>query len=207
MSVRKGANSRDLKGRFSRARGIRFVASLLLFSSLLVVSPAIPFESNTDLPIISQVLPLVEPVEANATCALGGACVAGNTGPGGGIVFYVAPTTFASTGSACTPDCKYLEAASVSWGNGISVQGGEVTGTLTGDPELYWCQQESTTNATGTAIGTGLANTNLMNGCTSGAGFHARAYRGGGLSDWYLPSQAEVTIVEITGHPPKLVAS
>jgi len=98
VSLRKRANSRGLKGRLSRARRVRFVASLLLLSSILVVSPAIRFESNTDLPIISQVLPLVEPVEANATCALGGACVAGNTGPGGGIVFYVAPTTFASTG-------------------------------------------------------------------------------------------------------------
>ena len=170
----------------------RFVAGVLLLSSLFVVSPAIPFESTIDIPILQQVLPQVEPASATATCALGGPCVAGNTGPGGGIVFYVASTTFSSSGSACTPSCQYLEAAPVSWGNGITVQAAEVTGTLTGDPELFWCQQESTTNATGTAIGTGLANTTLMNGCTSGAGFHSRAYLGGGLSDWYLPSQAEV---------------
>lgn len=148
MSLRKRANSRGLKGRLSRARRVRFVASLLILSSILVVSPAIRFESNTDLPIISQVLPLVEPVEANATCALGGACVAGNTGPGGGIVFYVAPTTFASTGSACTPNCKYLEAAPVGWGNGITVGGGETSGTTTRDPVLRWCHQTADSQST-----------------------------------------------------------
>jgi Tfp pilus assembly protein PilE len=119
----------------------------------------------------------------------------GDTGPGGGIVFYVQASggTFTSTGSACTPNCKYLEAAPVSWGNGITVAGGETSGTATRDPNLKWCSDTSTQlNATGTAIGTGLANTNLMNGCTSGAGFHSRAYRGGGLSDWYLPSRAEM---------------
>ena len=118
---------------------------------------------------------------------------AGDTGPGGGIVFYAATADFTSTGSACTPNCKYLEAAPVSWGNGITVAGGETSGTTTSDPRLKWCSDTSTqVNATGTAIGTGLANTNLMNGCTSGAGFHSRAYRGGGLSDWHLPSSAEM---------------
>jgi hypothetical protein len=193
MSIRQrpkpGIDSVGLT-RISR-RG-RFAAVALLLSSLFVVSPIIPVDLRSDVPILSQLLPQAEPVKATATCAQGGVCVVGNTGPGGGIVFYVAPTTFASTGSACTPNCKYLEAAPVSWGNGITVQGGETSGSLTRDPELYWCQQESTTNATSTAIGTGLANTNLMNGCTSGAGFHARAYRGGGLSDWYLPSQTEM---------------
>ena len=34
----------------------------------------------------------------------------------------------------------------------------------------------------------------LAIGCTSGAGFAANAYRGGGFSDWYLPSEIEVFI-------------
>ena len=194
MSIRQrpkpGIDSVGLT-RISR-RG-RFAAVALLLSSLFVVSPIIPVDLRSDVPILSQLLPQAEPVKATATCAQGGVCVVGNTGPGGGIVFYVAPTTFASIGSACTPNCKYLEAAPVSWGNGITVQGGETSGTTTSDPRLKWCSNTSTkTFATGTAIGTGLANTNLMNGCTSGAGFHARAYRGGGLSDWYLPSRREM---------------
>ena len=54
-----------------------------------------------------------------------------------------------------------------------------------------------TIGATGTAIGTGLANTNMI--ITSQAGTLAsyaaglaRSYRGGGYTDWYLPSQDEL---------------
>ena len=76
-------------------RWVRFAAGALLLSSLFVVSPIIPVDLRFDVPILSQVLPQVEPVKANATCAQGGACVVGDIGPGGGVVFYVAPTTFA----------------------------------------------------------------------------------------------------------------
>jgi hypothetical protein len=55
----------------------------------------------------------------------------------------------------------------------------------------------TTTGATGTAIGTGLANTNAIianQGATStsyAAGL-ARSYTGGGYTDWYLPSKDEL---------------
>jgi hypothetical protein len=55
----------------------------------------------------------------------------------------------------------------------------------------------TTTSATGTAIGTGLSNTDAIiasQGATStnyAAGL-ARAYTGGGYSDWYLPSKDEL---------------
>ena len=55
----------------------------------------------------------------------------------------------------------------------------------------------TTTGATGTAIGTGLSNTNTIinsQGATStsyAAGL-ARAYTGGGYTDWYLPSKDEL---------------
>lgn len=53
------------------------------------------------------------------------------------------------------------------------------------------------TGATGTAIGTGLANTNSIistqvETTTSYAAGLARAYKGGGYDDWYLPSKDEL---------------
>jgi hypothetical protein len=55
----------------------------------------------------------------------------------------------------------------------------------------------TTTGATGTAIGTGLANTNAIIASQGGtassyAAGLARAYSGGGYTDWYLPSTAEL---------------
>jgi hypothetical protein len=57
-----------------------------------------------------------------------------------------------------------------------------------------WCDVASNvTGAVGTAIGTGSANTTAMDAaCSSGAGQLAADYAGGGLTDWFLPSQEEL---------------
>lgn len=107
----------------------------------------------------------------------------GSTGPGGGKVFYAA----SSSGFACGPTlaerCYYLEVAPASansskdWSSpaydAISVPGG----------------------TPGTAIGSGYQNTMAIiaqgNGTDSAAGY-AQAYRGGGLSDWYLGTRLEL---------------
>ena len=94
----------------------------------------------------------------------------GDIGPGGGLVFLI------SGGLT-------YEMAPKSWGVN------ETTG-------IGWCSDTTSaiTGANGLAVGTGSANTTAMQSpaCTTGAGVAARAYRGGGFSDWFLPSQDEL---------------
>ncbi len=128
-------------------------------------------------------------------CAIvGGTCIVGDTGPGGGIVFYVSATNFTSTGSDCNTTCKYLEAAPTGWGNGITVAVGETTGSSTVDPNLKWCSDTSTLRnvTTKTAIGGGRPNTTTGFTCTTGAIFHAELYAGNSKTDWYLASKDEL---------------
>ena len=123
------------------------------------------------------------------TCATGagatGTCVVGNTGPGGGIVFYV--------NEAATTGARYMEAALSGWNTGA-------------DPALEWgvntggvdCSTLNIAGAVGTAIGTGRDNTNaITTACTAAqapAAWAARNYTGGGLAtgSWFLPSQDEL---------------
>ena len=95
----------------------------------------------------------------------------GDIGPGGGLVFLI------------SGGLRY-EMAPKTWG------ANETTG-------ISWCSNTTSliTGAVGTAVGTGSANTTDMqpDACTSGgAGGPARAYRGGGLTDWFLPSKDEL---------------
>jgi hypothetical protein len=111
------------------------------------------------------------------TCAQGGTCVVGDTGPGGGVVFYVAGSNFTSTGSDCGTTCRYLEAA----------PSDQSTGT-------QWCSNNSTTLfVTAAAIGTGMANTNTAREtCASGAIHIAADYSNAAAIDWHLPSRLEL---------------
>jgi len=93
----------------------------------------------------------------------------GDIGPGGGLVF------LKSAGVT-------YEMAPKNWSGAME------------DPSNSWCNVNSNaTGAAGTAIGAGAANTAAMvAACTSGAGNSARDYRGGGLTDWFVPSKDEL---------------
>lgn len=93
----------------------------------------------------------------------------GDIGPGGGLIFLI--------NNGLT-----YEMAPKNWGSA------EATG-------VPWCNVDlNITDAVGTAIGTGVTNTQAMVNipCSSGAGNSAVAYTGGGYTDWFLPSKDEL---------------
>ena len=112
-----------------------------------------------------------------ASCAAGGLCSIGQTGPGGGLVFITPSTSGNTTG-------RYFEAAPSGW-NGTAA-----------DPVGKFCTNAVLiAGASGTEIGAGETNTNLIaNNATCGASAAdtATALVLGGKDDWFLPSFDEL---------------
>jgi hypothetical protein len=122
------------------------------------------------------------------TCATGATCVVGDTGPGGGIVFYVG--SFTAPGTACNTTCRYLEAAPTGWNTDA-------------DPTRTWATNVNSNQSTvvsgayGLVVGTGYQNSVAIvnqtgNVAASSAAVLARGYGGGTKSDWFLPSKDEL---------------
>ena len=113
----------------------------------------------------------------------------GQTGPGGGKVFYVATTPFACGPTRATT-CSYLEAAPTSGTNAWT------------DAAYEWSGNTSFAigaTAQGAVIGTGFSNTIAIvdqagGGSDAGkAGTASRGYGGpNNLNDWFLPSEYEL---------------
>jgi hypothetical protein len=112
----------------------------------------------------------------------------GDTGPGGGKIFYKAATPFAC-GPTLNLTCTYLEAA-------------PPTGGVIDNAGRAWStggnQTVSVSGAYDVAIGTGYKNSLAIaaqsgNVAASSAAVQARAYAGGSKTDWYLPSKDELT--------------
>ena len=125
------------------------------------------------------------------TCANGGKCFVGDTGPGGGIIFYDAGST-QSWG-------RYLEAACAGWSDGTC------GGTDLTDPETVWgCNGTGISGADDTAIGTGEQNTtDIVDGCVTSditAAEIAYALVLGGQTDWFLPSKDELNLMYTNLH-------
>jgi hypothetical protein len=137
------------------------------------------------------------------TCAQGGACNLGDTGPGGGLIFYTNSAgfncgpSFTSTGSPTGGLCHNLEVAPSTWAGAIDPgltwsTSANATATVTG------LSIDSTVNLTLAAVGLGYLNSvqivNQPNDLTTAAG-KARAYHGNSLSDWYLPDSSELSLL------------
>ena len=138
-------------------------------------------------------------------------CAVGLKGPGGGRVFYDA--------GSVQPWGRFLEVAPQAWGpdglvdcagfrsntcgaaDGVSKKTSDAGGNLNG---YLTCKSKDIAlfpgeaGVTGNAIGDGRRNTELLlqaAECTDGtksAVTIAAGYRGGGLADWYLPSEREL---------------
>jgi hypothetical protein len=117
----------------------------------------------------------------------------GDTGPAGGIIFYVSAGGFAMTGIPGT--CHYLEASPANLTGGTGSEATMRWSTAT-EPRRY-----PYIGATGDSIGSGKNNTAIIIAAESAAYpgntyvYAARAcseYRGGGKDDWFLPSRYEL---------------
>jgi len=100
----------------------------------------------------------------------------GDTGPAGGLIFYV-NSNYVADG------WRYLEAAPSDQHNNID----------------WWDDYSAVTGATGTAIGTGLTNTNTVVGSTTPGNTSAVGiaynYSLNGFADWFLPSIGELNLM------------
>ncbi len=150
-------------------------------------------------------------ITVTASCATGGTCIVGDTGPGGGRVFYVAAADFTSTGSDCATACRYLEAApsdsSVStWATSTAFCYADesTTGNMRCDENSIYSGTSAAQGAlrtAATAIGMGMANTNQAYARITTAGSAATsayapgkawAYTNNSKTDWHLPSKDEL---------------
>lgn len=135
-------------------------------------------------------------------CATENICSVGDTGPGGGIVFYVS-SAFSETGATCGSNCHYLEWAPVSWASTQSQNSSFIeAGTATTDAGTYVFPASSLLG-TVTSLGSGFNNTSLMANASSpgtsstNAAIASRLYAGNDSSSgqWFLPSQQELILM------------
>ena len=149
------------------------------------------------------------------SCASDLVCNLGDTGPGGGTVFYVNANGFncgpdhSATGSPTGGLCNYLEFAPKTWSGQAADPYGNVTTSASNIASIGVSSANARTLA---EMGRGYKYSEAINAvygtcssvytggrnfsgstCPTASGM-ARAYRGGGLSDWYLTNAAELNV-------------
>ena len=132
-------------------------------------------EATVEATVEETVEATVEETVEETACAEGGECQVGDTGPGGGIVFYVASSPF-----TCAPDrgstCTYLEA------------GTPIGKSYLCDPNTYSRLRPYE------GIGLGSQNTYLATYCPDGTLQAVKEMTAGGKSDWFVPSRDEMQL-------------
>jgi Protein of unknown function (DUF1566) len=130
----------------------------------------------------------------------------GDTGPGGGTIFYVASETFTQTsasGTMCTTSCKYLEVAPSTWQSGGVSVASDLTYQWSTNTSVLTGQDTVTASTEGFSqyekynwkIGQGFYNTSVMkvDGETSTAQAKVLAYAGSATAgQWFIPSMNEL---------------
>ena len=158
--------------------------------------------------LVGGVSVIGSPPAVALTCAQGGPCALGDTGPGGGKIFYYRASGF-NCGVNFTDTCHYLEVAPAGWFSTISVSG------TSADPFLTWSNHtprmfvtsasspyiSATANLSSSMIGLGhkltQAQTTQDNAYYTFSQYQyapnsVDQYSGGSKTDWYLPVPAEL---------------
>ena len=158
--------------------------------------------------IFILLMPFFSTSQASAsTCATGGVCSIGDTGPGGGVVFFVkssyADTSISTQNGTRTTSLtsselsalpfEYLEAAPIGWDASSAT-----------DPEWKYNGTGSSAGysaITDDKIGTGRNNTELMrtlnptDSAANNIAYKLAESSIGGLNDWWLPSNQELILM------------
>jgi len=141
-------------------------------------------------------------------CAQGGRCAIGDIGPGGGTVFYIAPSPFSVPGAngaaaICSPNCNILEFAPNTWAGGSSDPYVSWQEDKTGDPyPVTELQPDGPNQFIGSGkLGAGKANTRRMQGVNAYTEGFIPSYGSatGTEGQWYWPSEEELSLIRGSG--------
>jgi hypothetical protein len=120
------------------------------------------------------------------SCETGGECYPGDVGPGGGRIFFITGPRSWFTDFLTGQVRRYMEVAPANWAT--TIPGGKTA-------DIWGCASVQMSDADLPHPGGGSKNSaEFLAQCSGQNNVFARvaAYRGGGFSDWYVPSQVEL---------------